>query len=64
MKGGIKAASNLIVVFYFNRQDSQKIGTSTKQKVLKSGRPKFECLKYLNVPFKWQMGTVCMAMFF
>jgi hypothetical protein len=31
MKGEIKAASNLIVVFYFNRQDIQKISTSTKK---------------------------------
>jgi hypothetical protein len=30
MKGGIKAASNSIVVFYFNRQQLQKISTSTK----------------------------------
>jgi hypothetical protein len=29
-EGGIKVASNLIVVFYFNRQDIQKIGTSNK----------------------------------
>jgi hypothetical protein len=31
MKGGIKAASNLIVVFYFNSRDIQKISTSTKK---------------------------------
>ncbi len=30
MKGGIKAASNSIVEFYFNIQDLQKISTSTK----------------------------------
>jgi hypothetical protein len=36
MKGGIKAASNLIVVFYFNCQDIQKISTSTKINIIVS----------------------------
>jgi hypothetical protein len=54
MKGGIKAASNLIVVFYFNRQDIQKIGTSTKvlyndQAACRNGiPPKSKHVEFLN----------------
>jgi hypothetical protein len=34
------------------------------QKVLKSGRLKFECLKYLNVLFEWHVVVPCTKPFF
>jgi hypothetical protein len=43
MKRGLKTASNSIVVFYFNSQDLQKIGTSTKKLLISQ-----QCIRTQN----------------